>query len=194
VQIVNVRHDAQPDEASYRVGDHVACSIGAFSYAYPKLTWWPETPNRLVVGKFCSIAADVTFMLGGEHDMSAMTTYPFAHMSHFAGAAPPTPAHVVDSASCHVGNDVWIGREALVRSGVTIGDGAVIGARTVVAKDVEPYQVVVGNPARVIRSRFEPEEIAILLKVRWWDWPVEKIRENIGLLMSRDVSALLATA
>ena len=90
-----------------------------------------------------------------------------------------------------IGNDVWIGEDALILSGVTVGDGAVIGARSVVAKDVEPYAVVVGNPAQMKKKRFSDEIIAQLLIVAWWDWPIEKIREHLGILLSPDIEALL---
>ena len=90
-----------------------------------------------------------------------------------------------------IGNDVWIGEDALILSGVTVGDGAVIGARTVIAKDVEPYAVMVGNPARIIKKRFSDEIISQLLAIAWWNWSTEKIREHLETLLSPDIKALL---
>jgi acetyltransferase-like isoleucine patch superfamily enzyme len=192
MQVIPLRHEARPEDTTYNADDVPVCSVGPYSYAYPKLVWWPETPNKLTIGKFCSIAMDCEFLLGGGHDMSSMTTYPFPEIVHFAAdAATMKESYVPDSGSSRVGNDVWIGRNAIFLPGVTVGDGAVIGAGAVVAKDIEPYHVVVGNPARTVRSRFDDKEIEVLLRVRWWDWPVEMIRKNINLIMSRNVNALL---
>lgn len=160
--------------------------IGDFTYGRPIVRHWGE-PATLKIGKFCSIADNVTIFLGGEHNTNWITTYPFTSddpqvretwTEAQVGGHPKTRGDVV------IGNDVWIGWDVAIMSGVKIGDGAVIGARAVVTKDVEPYGVVVGNPGKQIKYRFEPEIIAKLLALRWWDWPQDKINRNIKKLCS----------
>jgi acetyltransferase-like isoleucine patch superfamily enzyme len=117
------------------------------------------------IGNYCSIAAGVLFIAAGEHPMSLVSSYPFPGSDQFG---PPT--RDIAKGPITIGNDVWIGSRAIVLSGVKIGDGAVVGAGAVVSKDVEPYAVVAGNPAKLIRHRFEPKIVEGLLAIRWWDW------------------------
>jgi len=142
----------------------------------------------LTIGAYCSFAADVKIMLGGGHRTDWVTTYPFSvfdpELGHIAG-------HPVSRGDVTIGSDVWIGREALILSGVEIGHGAVIGARAVVTRDVPPYAIVAGVPARVVRSRFDADLIARLLACRWWDWDAERIRKAGPLLLSNDVAHFL---
>lgn len=143
---------------------------------------------ELRIGAFCSIAKDVMFILGGEHDLGAMSTYPFgdAYPDIFpSGSAPHSKGDVV------VGNDVWIGTGATILSGVTIGNGAVIAANAHVVKDVEPYQVVGGNPAKAIRYRFPPEIIDRLQRLRWWDLPLGDIKAMVPLLSNAPTGEVL---
>ena len=130
---------------------------------------WPEFGDRLIIGKFCSIASGVQFIMGSaNHRISSVSTYPF---NVFGGAwAERTPPHLSQlpfKGDTVVGNDVWIGRESVILPGVTIGDGAIIAARSLVSKDVPPYTLVGGNPACVIRRRFDEELIELLLTLRW---------------------------
>ncbi|WP_280458260.1 CatB-related O-acetyltransferase [Nocardia carnea] len=153
-------------------------------------------PQRLVIGRFTAIAPRATFLMpGGNHPMAGPSTYPF---TMFGGswtentlevftAIEPTPDTVI-------GNDVWIGRSATIMPGVRIGDGAVIAAHSVVTKDVEPYAIVAGNPARPVRTRFAPDEVETLLRARWWDWPVEAITEHAARIMGGTPADLLAVA
>lgn len=129
--------------------------------------------ERISIGSYCSIGPGVTFMAGGNHRIDTASSYPFRRIFERG------PRSAVSRGALVVGNDVWIGREALVLSGCTVGDGAVIGARAVVSRDVPPYAVVAGNPAQVVRKRFEPEVVAALLRIRWWEWPPERIRERL---------------
>jgi hypothetical protein len=134
--------------------------------------------NDVHIGKYCSIADSVLFDGGMQHNSRWLTTFPLWKI----GA--PENREGMCRGDIRVGNDVWIGHEALIMSGVTIGDGAIIGARAVVTHDVRPYAVVGGVPARLIRWRLPEVAISLMLKIRWWDWPEDKIREHADLLMS----------
>ncbi|WP_280819164.1 type B chloramphenicol O-acetyltransferase [Pseudaminobacter soli (ex Li et al. 2025)] len=147
--------------------------------------------DKLIIGSFCSIGTGAAFMMAGNqgHRNDWISTFPFFFMSEepaFAGAINAyQPA-----GDTVVGNDVWIGAEAMIMPGVRIGHGAMIGSRALVTKDVEPYTIVGGNPAKPIRKRFSDEQIAMLLEMAWWDWPLEQIKEAMPLLCSGDIKAL----
>ncbi len=146
--------------------------------------------DKLIIGKFCMIASDVTFIMNGaNHLTDAISTYPFAVFGHgwehaMDGKQYPQKGDIT------IGNDVWIGYRATIMAGVTIGDGAIIAANATVTKDVAPYAIVGGNPAMEIRKRFTDEKIGRLLDIKWWDWPIEKITENVQLLTGNDVEKL----
>ncbi|MFA6964168.1 CatB-related O-acetyltransferase [Bosea sp. (in: a-proteobacteria)] len=146
--------------------------------------------DRLIIGKFVAIAQGAQFVMNGaNHPMSGFSTYPF-QMFGIAGAPDVTgQPHRGDT---RIGNDVWIGREAVIMPGVTIGDGAIIGTRAQVAKDVPPYAIVVGNPGRVVRMRFPDEVVSALLTIAWWDWDTEKIGRNVAAIAGADIDALRA--
>lgn len=145
--------------------------------------------DRLVIGKFCSIAAGVRFLMnGGNHQVATLSSYPFSIFGNgWEGAAPAAWPHKGDT---RVGNDVWIGYGATILPGVTIGDGAVIGSLSVVTGDVPPYAIVGGNPARVIRHRFDDATIARLLALRWWDWDAVRITRKVGAIAGTDLAEL----
>lgn len=167
--------------------------IGAFTYGTPRL--FGQAPGRkLTIGKFCSIAQDVTIGLGGEHRTDRITTYQFVAFPRDWPETEHLPIEEVYAFSkgdVIIGNDVWIGYGATILSGVKIGDGAVIAARAVITKDVEPYAIVAGNPARLVRKRFDEETISQLLEARWWDWPIEKIKANMTTILGTDMAKLL---
>lgn len=146
--------------------------------------------DKLIIGKFCMIASDVTFIMnGGNHATQGLSTYPFSIFGHawehaMDGKEFPFKGDTV------VGNDVWIGYKATIMPGIKIGDGAVIATHSTVVKDVEPYSIVGGNPAGEIRKRFGPEIIERLLKLKWWDWDVEKITRNVQHLTGFDIDKL----
>ena len=150
--------------------------VGDFTYGRPIVLQW-DKHTRLKIGKFCSIAANVQIYLGGEHHTDWLTTYPFDVL--LGEAETPSNGDVT------IGNDVWIGNNVQILSGVTIGDGAVIGAGSVIAKDVEPYAIMAGNPAKKIRTR------PGMINMKWWDWPLEKIAAAVPLLMKEDSTALI---
>ena len=145
--------------------------------------------DRLIIGRYCSIAAEVRFIMnGGNHATSWLTTYPFpAFSKDWALPEPPQWPYKGDTT---VGNDVWLGHAATIMPGVAIGDGASVATSAVVAKDVEPYAIVGGNPATLLRFRFDPDTIARLLALRWWDWDPAKIARNVARLCAGDVKAL----
>ena len=164
--------------------------VGRGTYGEPDVRHWGE-PATLKVGAFCSIAVDVTIFLGGNHRVDWITTYPFPVMRE---SAKNIPGHPATKGDVIIGNDVWIGASATILSGVRIGNGAVIGACSVVTKDVPAYGIVAGNPAKFIRPRFNESEIATLEEIAWWNWPDSKIDLAMPLLLAGDISALRAFA
>jgi acetyltransferase-like isoleucine patch superfamily enzyme len=162
-------------------------NIGKHSYGLPRILF-SNSGATLTVGKFSSLADEVVIMLGGEHRVDWATTFPL--QQYYPGCVA-IEGHPATKGNIVVGNDVWIGREALILSGVTIGDGAVVGARALVTKDVMPYSIVGGNPARHIRFRFDADAIDQLKRIAWWEWPEEIIREATPYLLSNDIPALV---
>jgi len=147
--------------------------------------------DRLIIGKFCSIAAETRFLMnGGNHHTSWVSTYPFPIFGHGWERAMPDSWPV--KGDTVVGNDVWIGYGCTIMPGVRIGDGAIIASCSVVTKDVRPYSVVGGNPAGIIRQRYDDATIQRLLALRWWDWDIATITERLPLLCGGDVSELLS--
>ena len=151
---------------------------------------YPFLGDRLIIGKFCQIAAGVEFVMNGaNHQMNAVSTFPFYTLQGW-DMAPPAPADLPLRGDTVVGNDVWIGQNAVILPGVRIGDGAIIGANSVVGGDVAPYTIVAGNPARAIRKRFGDTLIDLLLEWKWWDKEVDEVNRLIPLLTSSDLDAV----
>jgi acetyltransferase-like isoleucine patch superfamily enzyme len=176
----------------FLVSSDARLQVGKYSYGRPKVLLWSDQ-DAVEIGAFCSIADGVTIYGGGEHNTDWVTTYPLriAFQEPLAWKdGHPRPS----DRTTKIGSDVWVGYGASILSGVTVGDGAVIGAHAVVATDVPPYAIVAGNPARLLRFRFPAEQIAALLEIRWWDWPIEKIRTYIPLLSTAQVDDLIAAA
>lgn len=153
---------------------------------------WPEFGDRLIIGKFCSIAGGTQFVMGpANHRTSSISTYPF---NVFGGLweerTPPHLAQLPRKGDTVVGNDVWFGRGSVIMPGVKIGDGAIIAAHSVVTKDVEPYSIVGGNPARFIKKRFDEELIQLLQDLRWWDSEPEALVELLPLLCDPDLDVV----
>ena len=144
--------------------------------------------DRLVIGRFVAIAQGAQFVMNGATPpRGGYPTYPF---QRFGVEGAPDGGAMGHRGDTVIGNDVWIGREAVIMPGVSVGDGAIVGTRAQVARDVPPYAVVVGNPARVVRMRFPEETVAELLAIRWWDWDAEKIGRNIAAIAGADIDAL----
>jgi acetyltransferase-like isoleucine patch superfamily enzyme len=157
---------------------------GVGTYGTPAVHVYFGDTNRVIVGNYSSLADGVEFMVGANHTIDSVTSWPVLECFALPGAWELMPWSKGDII---VGNDVWIGRGAKILSGVTIGDGAVIGAYSVVTRNVRPFAIVAGNPAVEHRRRFEDHIVNRLLAIRWWDWPLDVARERAKALASRDV-------
>ena len=154
--------------------------------------FYPWSRDKLIIGKFCQIAAGVEFMMNdANHQMSAVSTFPFYTLEGW-NMESPKAEDMPYKGDTVIGNDVWIGQNAVILPGVHIGDGAIIGANSVVGSNIEPYTVAAGNPARVIRKRFDDELIALMEKFKWWDMDIDTINGLIPLLTSSDLETVKA--
>ena len=153
---------------------------------------YPINHDKLVIGKFCSIACGAKFLFtSGNHTMKSLSTYTFPiFFEEWDLDVKDITSAWDNKGNIVIGNDVWIGFEAVIMSGVTIGDGAIIGTRAVVTKDVEPYTIVGGVPAKPIRKRFDDDTIDRLLSMKWWDWSKDIIQKNIGAIQSGNISLI----
>lgn len=144
---------------------------------------------KLVFGKFCAIAAETRFIMTGDHKLDAVSTFPFPIFQNgwetaYEITSLPVKGDII------VGHDVWFGYGSLIKGGVTIGNGAIVATSAVVVKDVPPYAIVAGNPARVVKMRFDEATIARLQKIAWWDWDIQKIHQNLKLISNLNIDAL----
>lgn len=153
---------------------------------------YPINGDRLIIGKFCSIACDAKFLFNSaNHSLTSLSTYPFPIFFEEWELERAQVTRAWDHrGDIVIGNDVWIGYEAVILAGVTIGDGAIIGTRAVVTKDVPPYTIVGGVPAKPIRKRFSDDTIAALLALRWWDWPEERIAAHLDAIQSGQIDQI----
>jgi chloramphenicol O-acetyltransferase type B len=187
-----VRSAKQPAERATRRDNRLVLGRGSYASDPNIVVGFGDPDHKVTVGNYTAIAAEATFLLGGEHHPEWVSTFPFRITYDLPGKCedgqPNSRGPII------IGNDVWLGRGVTVLSGVTIGDGAVVGARSLVVKDVEPYTIVGGVPAHVIRRRFQDHHIEALLATSWWDWPEQEILGIVEILCSQDVTALLAYA
>lgn len=163
--------------------------IGVWSYGWPSVRF-EECGGILKIGNYCSIAKKTVIMLGGEHDLSCGTTYPFAQVFPECHKQPQDPLIGMTKGDVEIGSDVWICHGAYIGSGIKIGHGAVVAAMAVVTKDVEPFSIVGGNPAKHIRYRFDNVTRKRLLDLAWWDWPHEKVIKAWPYLKDFDIDKL----
>lgn len=167
------------------VGDFTYIADSEFESHVTHLYSW--NGDKLIIGKFCQIAAGVEFVMNGaNHQMNAVTTFPFYTLDGW-DMEPPAVSDMPLKGDTVIGNDVWIGQNAVILPGVRVSDGAIIGANSVVGSDVDPYTIVAGNPAKPIRKRFDDEMIALLLEFRWWDKDIAEINSLIPLLTNSDI-------
>lgn len=154
---------------------------------------YPFVGDRLIIGKFCALARGVKFIMNGaNHKMDGFSTYPFQIFGNGWEKIAPQADALPYKGDTVIGNDVWVGYEAVIMPGVQVGDGAIIAAKSVVTNNVAPYTIVGGNPAQHIRQRFENNVIQILLKIAWWNWDIEKITRNLEKIVAADIEALIA--
>jgi virginiamycin A acetyltransferase len=159
------------------------------------LYYFPFIGDRLVIGKFCAIARGAKFIMNGaNHKLSGFSTYPFQIFGRGWERVMPKPGELPFKGDTVVGNDVWIGYEALIMPGVRIGDGAIVAARAVVVDDVPPYAIVGGNPARLLKHRFAEDVRQALVEIAWWNWPVARITQNMERIVGGDIEALRIAA
>jgi acetyltransferase-like isoleucine patch superfamily enzyme len=164
--------------------------MGEQSYFAPTVRKYKGDTNRAIIGKWCSVAADSTFYVGGMHPTHWITTYGIREMFDLPGAfgdeMPLSHGDIV------VGNDCWICERSTILSGIRIGNGAVVATEAVVTKDVEPYTIVAGNPARAIRRRFTEEQAEALQRIAWWDWPLDTVIERVEWLNGRSIDDFIS--
>ncbi len=155
------------------------------------LYYFPFVGDRLIIGKFCALARGVKFIMNGaNHKIAGFSTYPFAIFGNGWESIDPTPEELPYKGDTIIGNDVWIGYEAVIMPGINIGDGAIIAAKSVVTSNVLPCTIVGGNPAKLIRQRFEDSIIQSLLEIAWWNWDIAKITRNLEKIVGADIEAL----
>ena len=186
-----LRTSAEDIEGRLPLSVAVECGlaeVGRGTYGEPTIVMFRGPKTVLRIGRYCSIAPDVVILINGAHRTDWLTTYPVRAAMNMAGAFED--GHPAVPGKIEISNDVWIGFGARVLPGVSIGDGAVVGAGSWVASDVRPYAVVAGNPAVELRRRFSDDVIRKLLRMKWWHWPEERIRDNAELLCGVDPSGL----
>ncbi|TKA92044.1 Vat family streptogramin A O-acetyltransferase [Halopseudomonas bauzanensis] len=156
---------------------------------------YPFIGDKLIIGKFCAIARGTQFIMNGaNHKLSGISTYPFQIFGNGWEKVMPKPEELPYKGDTVIGNDVWIGYDALIMPGVHIGNGAIVSSRSVVVADVPAYTVVGGNPAKPLKQRFNPEVVARLETLAWWDWPIETITQHLELIVSGNIDALADVA
>ena len=189
------RHRPAPLNPLTRLVEEGVVSVGRGSYGNPHVVIWRDhrgrpSGGRVSIGNYCSISQGVEIYTGGEHRTDWVTTWPVRVLLDMEGKWED--GHPASRGDVVVGHDVWIGRGATIRSGVSVGNGAVIGTRSVVTKSVPPFAIVAGNPATIIRYRFDQSTIDALQRIAWWEWPENEIRAAVGMLCSSDIESFIS--
>jgi len=166
--------------------------VGKYTYGTPIIEW--NGCANLTIGNFCSIARNVKIYLGGYHHPEWVSTYPFGHIHQNVFTTYDGTGHPTTKGDVVIGNDVWIADDITIMSGVTIGDGAIIANKSHVVKNVAPYSIVGGNPAKHIRYRFTEEQIKKLLEIKWWYWDDAKINKFAALLCNPNIDNFIKEA
>lgn len=152
---------------------------------------FPFVGDQLIIGKFCALARGVKFIMNGaNHKLDGFSTYPFQIFGNGWEKVDPQPEELPYKGNTVIGNDVWIGYEAIIMPGVQVGDGAIVAAKSIVVSDIPPYTIFGGNPAKCIRQRFDDQVIRSLLEIAWWNWEIRKITRNLEKIVSADIEAL----
>ena len=167
--------------------------VGKYTYGSNHCRLFNSWDNcgKIKIGRFCSLGANISIYTGGNHRTDWVTTYPFGHVNRDVFNSFNGEGHPSTKGGVTIGNDVWIASNVTIMSGVTIGDGAVVANNSHVVKDVEPYSIVSGNPAKLIKYRFSKEQIDSLLKIEWWNWDDDRINKNIHLLCNPNIDEFI---
>ncbi len=164
---------------------------GSENFEKNVLYHFPFIGDKLIIGKFCAIAKDVKFIMNGaNHKADGFSAYPFYIFGAGWEKITPETNQLPNKGDTIIGNDVWIGYDSLIMPGIKVADGAIIASRSVVTKDIGPYEIFGGNPAVLIRKRFDPEIISRLVSIAWWDWDAEKITGNLEAIAGGDITLL----
>jgi acetyltransferase-like isoleucine patch superfamily enzyme len=168
---------------------HPGYDIGEYSYGPLKIL--NQTDAKITIGKYCSFADGIQIILGLDHQKDWVSTYPFPAIIEFGGIDDVTQGPI-SKGDVHIGNDVWICQSAIILSNTAIADGSIVGAGSVVTKKfVDPYSVICGNPATIVGHRFPLHQRTELVKIKWWDWPFEKVVENLPMICSKNIQAFI---
>ncbi len=164
--------------------------VGRYTYGVPEIDVYKNSERKVTIGSFCSISKNVRIITGGIHPSDWISTFP---IRDFVGVDIPYDGMPTSKGEIFIGHDVWIGTGVTILSSVTIGPGAIIASGSIVTKDIQPYAIAAGIPAKVIRYRFSEQQIIELLKIKWWEWDIEKIKSNIHLLSSGKIDQFINT-
>lgn len=164
-------------------------TVGRYTYGIPDIDVYKNSERKVNIGSFCSISKNVRIITGGIHPTNWVSTFP---IRDYVGVDIPYDGMPTSNGDINIGNDVWIGTGATIMSGVTIGHGAIVASGSIVTKDIPPYSISAGIPARVIKFRFSEDQIHQLIQISWWDWDIQKIKDNIHLLNSENIEKFIS--
>lgn len=193
LRLSNWQNQAEQKALEASLKNHIQAgnvTYGEHTYGTPRIVWDKHSKTQIHIGKFCSLATGISILNGSNHNVDWVSTYPFRILFDMEGKYED--GHPSTNGDVSIGNDVWIGQNVTIFSGVTIGDGAVIAGNSVVGKDIPPYSIAGGVAAKVIRNRFSDEQIEALLRIKWWDWNLEKIKSEVPALCSDNINEFIS--